>query len=169
MKNIWRLTERLFFYQGCKEYPHGIGIKVKIPIRSSLLNGTQKRREITWAEILPGEWVIWAKYWALQHWNPTPGRWIPLASWRAGETNRRARGSLDFPCEEHMLAFSWNKVESVNWNCTRHWPVSGNCPGTSAFQPCLLHPRGELHCEDKATQAWSGIWAGIGGRDSHYW
>lgn len=174
----WKITGDWLFYQGCKEYPHGISIKGKIPIRSSLLNGTQKRREMMWAKLLPGEWVIWAKYWALQCWNPIPGRWTPLASWRPGETNRRAGGSLDFAREEHTCLLS----PGTRWRVwieiargTGQFPAMAQAPQHSS-QACfatqlhtreaLRQPRGELHCEGKATQARSGIRAGLGGRDS---
>lgn len=56
-----------------------------------------------------------------------------------------------------MLAFSWNKVESVNQNCTRHWPVSGNCAGTSAFQPCLLHHTAAHQSKGCSSQGESSI------------
>ena len=34
LKTNWRLAERVFYNQGCKKYPHGIGIKGKEAIKS---------------------------------------------------------------------------------------------------------------------------------------
>ena len=53
--------------------------------------GTQRKREITWAQTVPREGV-WTTDRAPQHWGPTQERGAPSAGWRTAETNRKAVG-----------------------------------------------------------------------------
>ena len=56
LETNWRLGEKLLYNQGYKKYPHGSQLGREAAgqdLYSS--DGTQKKREITWAEILPRE------------------------------------------------------------------------------------------------------------------
>ena len=85
----------------------------------------------------------------------------------------------------HRLAYSWNKAEKADWNCTGLWPVYPNhpavCPSLSQAPTqapfALWHSstlgwqqpwrRGVLSCEG---QNWLGPgMASEWGRDSHHW
>ena len=89
--------------------------------------GTQKKREITWAEILPREWMIPARYWGhqgVQHREDEPHRlvgelvglieglgeaWTPLLRSRA-----------------YLLAPEAVRRGGTE-NCMSGWPVSQDC------------------------------------------
>ena len=85
----------------------------------------------------------------------------------------------------HTFAYSWNKLEKADWNCTGLWPVSshhsGVCPSlkraptpapvalwhSSTLGQGLLELRGALSCKE-----WSRFGprrASEGGGGSHYW
>ena len=112
---------------------------------------TQRKREITWVEILPDEWTVQATYWVCQSWGLTQGRWAPLSGWRAHGTNRRAVGSLNSTHEEyvHALAGSQSRAERVDWKLLEWLPSFPGPPSLSwANTPALL----TLHCSSTLEQ-----------------
>ena len=82
-----------------------------------LCERTQRKREITWVEILLGQSVVWATHWAPQSSGLIQGRWALLRLWRAvGLTGGLGKPRLCFwevwAC---LLACCWGTAEEVDW------------------------------------------------------
>ena len=109
-----------------------------------------------------------------------PGRWTPLAGWRAGGTNRRAEGSLNSSHEEYintcLLLKQGREGEfKSHWWLTgfppppRHAPQPGlsKCSNTACLASQLQTGARTATTKEKAglwdaeeSQTLSGVWAG---------
>ena len=137
-QKITKLAERPLYNQGGERDPHVMRQQGKRNDHLYPREQTQRRREISQAEILPGEWAVRATYEAPQSWGPPQRR---QASWLVGVlvglTGRLGKAFCS-QRSAHMLVHSWNRAKSADQNCVSSWLAFHNCPMNKLNVPAPL-------------------------------
>lgn len=137
-KNNWKLAERPLYNQDGERDPHVMRQQGKRNDHLYPREQTQRRRQISQAEIPPGEWAVGATYEAPQSWGPPQRR---QASWLVGvlvELTGRLGKAFCSQRSAHMLVHSWNRTKSADQNCVSSWLAFHNCPMNKLNVPAPL-------------------------------
>ena len=102
-----------------------------------LWDGTQKKREITWVAILPGEWTVWDTYWASQTWvRPREDKLPWLVGGPVGLTGELWEACTPLLRSLHMLVCSWVRAERVDVSCLFSFERLSQCAPQPELSRC---------------------------------
>ena len=135
LKTNWSLAERLVCNQGEKKDLMGCVWREENQSGRELRpwEGTQKKREITQAEILPASLGSECFEPHVVHLSPgvqcQEDESLRLVEGPVGLIGRLKEGWAPLTSSMHMFAYSWNRAEREDWNSIGGWTASCDCPG----------------------------------------